>query len=505
MEFHLDGKRISVPAGSLLGDLLPERDEECSVAVIRPALVEDEAESQEVRFATPAGDMVVETAESALVSRPDLAGQLRLHWQDRYAAAFGPFESDIRPAREPGRYERGDVILGCGGYDPSRSYLIFVRMRHTADYGAPAGGGVIGRVVTGRGLVDRISDGDRIVEVEKIFRRADRSHVIVTRDAEFPLEDGMQVVSYVKAEVQGTENDGIDTGTARSVEHFLLSVQSGRFPVDRSSSTYIADTHLVPTKVPAEFSGPRLEGTITVRTAGKSSGAVYIYTQGVSASPVHTVVGRVLHGLELVRFAGEGDLLTIRAEPERFDLIGLTLAEAREVALRRGIAFTADADEGDRAVVGQTPATTLEVLAAGKVNVVTELSANVVNITLDEAAAPRSVTIFREVTGLKHHAVGKMPLAFRFEDVFLFKPRIGKGVGIIPENTPTGEVPAFTLAMTNDSRRGAGMVGFRTTPNAEFGPTSEPLTGTNVIGKVLDPGNPAGMREGKAVYVREVR
>ncbi|WP_243668782.1 hypothetical protein [Methanoculleus chikugoensis] len=132
---------------------------------------------------------------------------------------------------------------------------------------------------------------------------------------------------------------------------------------------------------------------------------------------------------------------------------------------------------------------------------------HVVSITLDEAAAPpRSVTIFREVTGLKHHSVGKMPLVFVFEDVFLFKPKIGKGVGIIPENTPTGEVPAYTLAMTNDSRRGAGMVGTRTTPNAEFGPTSEPLTGTNVIGKVLDAGgNLAGMREGATVYVKEVK
>ena len=98
-----------------------------------------------------------------------------------------------------------------------------------------------------------------------------------------------------------------------------------------------------------------------------------------------------------------------------------------------------------------------------------------------------------------------MPLVFRFEDVSLFKPKIGKGVGIIPENTPAGEVPAFTLAMTNDSRRGAGMVGIRTTPSAEFGPTAEPLTGTNVIGKVLDAGNLAGMREGTTVYVREVK
>ena len=508
MEIYLDGERIEVPAGTRLGEILPGRDMRCSVAVIRPALGEATAESQEVRFVTSAGDMVVEMADPATVPRlfaPGLAERLRLHWQDRYAAAFGPFETGIRPARAPGRYERGDVILGCGGYDPARSYLIFARMRHTADYGAPADGGVIGRVVTGRGLLDRIAEGDRVVEIKRILRRADRSHAIVTRDPGLPLEDGMQVVSSIEAEVQGFTGGEIDTRAARSVEHFLLSVQSGRFRVDRSSSTHITDTHLVPTKVPPEFIGPRLEGSITVRTAGKSSGATYIYTQGVSASPAHTVVGRVVHGLELVRFSSDGDLLAIRVEPEQFDLVGLTLAEAEAVAERRGIALTADAAGGDRMVVGQTPATTLEVLSAGAARVATEAAENVVSITLDEAAAPRSVTIFREVTGLKHHAVGKMPLVFRFEDVSLFKPKIGKGVGIIPENTPTGEVPAFTLAMTNDSRRGAGMVGIRETPNAEFGPTAEPLTGTNVIGKVLDAGSLAKMREGTTVYVREVK
>ena len=34
---------------------------------------------------------------------------------------------------------------------------------------------------------------------------------------------------------------------------------------------------------------------------------------------------------------------------------------------------------------------------------------------------------------------------------------------------------------------------------------AEPLTGTNVIGKVLDAGSLAKMREGTTVYVREVK
>jgi ABC-type multidrug transport system ATPase subunit len=224
MEIHLDGRHVEAPAGSRLGDLLPGWDFRCSVAVVRPALEEGAAESQEVRFVTSAGEMVVEMAEAAFAARlfsPGLAERLRLHWQDRYAAAFGPFESGVRPARTPGRYERGDVILGCGGYDPTKSYLIFSRMHHTADYGGPADGGVIGRVITGRGLLDRLGEGDRVPGIERVLRRADRSHAVITRDAAFPLEDGMQVVSYVETEVQGTGGDGIDTRTARSVEHFL--------------------------------------------------------------------------------------------------------------------------------------------------------------------------------------------------------------------------------------------------------------------------------------------
>ncbi len=507
MEVFLDGRCVEVPAGSRLGDLLPDRDPACSVAIIRPVL-EEAAESQEVRFVTSAGNMVVELADPELASRlfrPGLAEQLRLHWQDRYAAAFGPFASGVQPARRPGHYERGDVILGCGGYDPTRSYLIFSRMRHTADHGAPEDGGVIGRVVTGRGLLDRIKNGDRVLAVERIIRRADRSHAVVTRDPDYVLEDGMQVISYVEATVQGWGEEEIDTRAARSVEHFLLSAKDGRFQVGRSSSTHLVDTHLVPAKVPMEFSGPRVEGTITVRTTGKLSGAVYIYTQGVSASPAHTVVGEVVQGIDLARFATDGDLLAIKVKPEQFDLIGLSLAEAESLAARQGVRLETDATDGDRVVVGQTPETTLESLAAGAVKVTTVSSDQVISITLDEAAAPRTVTIFRQATGLKHHAVGKMPLVFRFEDVSLFRPVIARDVGIIPENVPVGEVPAFTLAMTNDSRRGAGMVGVRTTASAEFGPTSEPLTGTNIIGKVIDAEKLDRMREGTTVYVREVK
>ena len=79
-----------------------------------------------------------------------------------------------------------------------------------------------------------------------------------------------------------------------------------------------------------------------------------------------------------------------------------------------------------------------------------------------------------------------MPSFFVFDDVYLFKPKIPTSVRINPENCPTGEVPAAALAITNDSRKGAGLVGARLSANREFGPTSEPFEGTNIIGRVID-------------------
>jgi UPF0288 family protein (methanogenesis marker protein 3) len=97
-----------------------------------------------------------------------------------------------------------------------------------------------------------------------------------------------------------------------------------------------------------------------------------------------------------------------------------------------------------------------------------------------------------------------MRLFFRFEDVSLFRAELREGMRILPEHTPGEEVPAFVLGMTNDSRKGAGTVGVRAAPHTEFGPTSEPLEGTNLFGILVDNGKLAGLKEKDMVYVKEV-
>ena len=320
--------------------------------------------------------------------RPDAAGSLSLHWTDRYAAAFGPFPSGIRPERKPHLYERGDVILGCGGYDPKTSYLIFSKSRHVADHGADETGGVVGRVVSGKAVLDRWATGDRVTKFEPVISWADTSRSFTTTDPNLVIEDGMLIVTRVEVTAQGYTPERITTDAAGSVEHLLIALQSGKFLVGRATSTHILDQKLVGTDVPAQYKRPRREGTVTVRTGGPSIGGVYIYRADVPSSPAHSVVGQVVHGIELVKLAKEGDLLSMQVVPSRIDFLGLPLPEAKKMAKDREISLVIDTDAADRIVVSQEPGTTLDVLSERSATVTTAPFEKVIDIMLYDTQAP---------------------------------------------------------------------------------------------------------------------
>ncbi|HUU74819.1 MAG TPA: methanogenesis marker 3 protein [Methanoregulaceae archaeon] len=503
---HLDGERLEIDEGCRLKDVFPARDPDCCIAIIRPGARES-AETKSFQLVTSTGEIGIEAVESGLklFDSPDIAGGLKLHWTDRYAAAFGPFSSDISPDRTPHLYERGDVILGCGGYDPKRSYLIFCKMRHYADFGASSDGGVIARVVSGRGVLDRWSTGDEITAIQPVISWADTSRSFTTVDDDLLLEDGMEVVTFAKICAYGYSGKTIRTEAAGSVEHLLLAMLDGHFVIGRNSSTHIRDNRRSFSDVPEEVLSPRRDGTVTIRTRGNSRGSVYIYTADVPSIPSHTTVGQITHGIALARLAQEGEIFCVQVEPERFDLVGKSFKSALETAENRGIKVEGDLFEGEGIVVSQFPSTTMECLSRGSVTLVTVPLENVIDIRLGDNGAPVSCDIFRRMTGLHLHDVGSMPFYFNFEDVYLFKPEIKKGVIIIPENIPVEVVPSGSLAITNDSRKGAGMVGTRLSENREFGPTSEPFEGTNIIGSILDTEKIRLLKEKETVYIREVK
>jgi UPF0288 family protein (methanogenesis marker protein 3) len=225
---HLDGERLETGEGSTLASILSGHKTGCCVAIIRPAL-QEQAKTSSLAITTTAGELTIEVQgqAAAFLESPGISEQLRLHWTDRYATAFGPFPSGIRPNRKPRLYDRGDVILGCGGYEPARSYLLFSRVRHSADHGADESGGIVGTIVSSRSMLDRFSSGDRITKIEPVISWADTSRSFTTNDMDLVLEDGMQVVTRVKIMAQGYTHDTITTEAAGSVEHMLLALHSG--------------------------------------------------------------------------------------------------------------------------------------------------------------------------------------------------------------------------------------------------------------------------------------
>lgn len=506
MPITLDGERVEVPDGSTLRNIIPGWDTSCCVAIISPGARES-ARTESVRLTTTAGEVMVELNEQGrqLFDASAFPLPLGLHWHDRYSAAFGPFPASLTPARTPHLYERGDLVLGCGGYDPKRSYLIIARSRHTADLGAAAAGGIIGRVMSGRGVLDRWATGDSIIAIAPVMSWADTSRSFTTTDPGLLVEEGMEIITRVRIAAQGYSHDRITTTAAGAVEHMLLALENARFKVTRAASTHIRDERRLEEGVTPAETLPRREGSVTVRTRGRSGGAIYIYIQDLPALSAHTTVGQVTHGLEIPRLAKEGDTFCINVDPPRFDLIGMPLGTALAKAQERSIAARVDQEGPGRIVVDQAPGTTLECLAAGTITITTVPLEKVIDITLDDRNAPLSCDIFRRLTGLHLHDVGRMPFYFNFEDVYLFKPKVPKGVPIIPENTPEDLVPAGALAITNDSRKGSGLVGVRTVEHGEFGPTSEPFEGTNLIGRVLDLGKLTSLKENEIVFIREVR
>ncbi|HJK13780.1 MAG TPA: methanogenesis marker 3 protein, partial [Methanocorpusculum sp.] len=298
MQIFLNGEAKDVPQGTTLSTLLPSHPAGCGVAILRPGVtasgdVETPRDTSHLRFTTTAGDIVVELLPGVVLPVPtgDVSdANLRVHWEDKYAVAFGPFRADFIPDHQSYRYDRGVLCLGCGGYDSGTSYLMFSRLQHMGDHGAASGGAILGTVISGLGIMNRWRNGDRITKIEHVFTSVDKTNAVVTTDLSLEVEDGMQIFSEILINAEGYKEDhsAIDTSCTKSVEHLLFALRNSEYLIDRTASTYIRDHAEGKLAVPMELQKPRREGTVTVRTSGKSSGAIYIYTKDIPSNQHHT-------------------------------------------------------------------------------------------------------------------------------------------------------------------------------------------------------------------------
>lgn len=503
----MNGQGYVLPEGSTLGDALKVSRAPyiagAAVGIIKKAAEKRTEEITEYAINTPRGELRIEIRDPESLSGKLWAEHYKeyegksVHWESPEALAFGPFEADIKPSRETGSFEAFDVLFGAGGFDPNNTHLILSRKRHKAEYGSPEDG-AFATIVTGRKIVSRLSREDSILSIEPVIEWEQIAEKTCTSDLSTPLENEDSIFTYFEVELSRNSPVG--------AEHFYALTREGTLKVDVVTSSFISDDSLREIPAPYENFEPRKEGAISVRTVGYGTGRIYISRDDRPSSLVHSVVGQVTKGLELIKLAEKGQKLSIESLPPQIVLLGHSFEEVEPVLSSIGVELVREGYTGEDAViVRQDPPTTLEILGGAKVTAYGVSRAKLIEVELYTERAPKSVDFFRHALELKTKTVGKLPVYMIYESTYLFKTEkeVVKYKEILPENTPTDKVLAGEIGITNQAAKRMGIVGVRLVDDDLFGPTGEKFSSTNIVGRIIEPDRLKGIKEGDAIYISE--
>ncbi len=420
-----------------------------------------------------------------------------IRWISKDAVAFGPFETDMRPTRGAKRFERFDVAFGAGGFDPKNTHLIFSKNRHTSDYGAPENG-TFAKIISGKNVLLELNKSDAIIHIEPVIEWEQIAERICTTDLSTKLDDGVKIFTFFEVELAPVAPNG--------AEHFLSLTRDGTFKVGVVSSSFISDDHLQGEMCEYENFEPRVVGTVSIRTVGNGNGRAYISCDDRTSSIMHSVVGHVTEGIELIKLAQPGQHLEIKTIPRPITILGTSFSKAEKQLSGIGVNLVRDGHTGDDAIiVVQTPPTTIEILGAAKVRAFGVSNSQLVRIQLYDDLAPKTLNFFRHAIGLQFKPVGPLPVLMTYENTYIFKAELEaeKYKEIMPENTPYDMVMAGEIGVTNQAAKRMGMVGIKTMDDELFGPTGEKFTSTNIIGKIQNIDKLKYFKDGDVMYVTE--
>jgi len=503
---QVNEKKVRLPPGSTISDALEaagyEHRENTVIGIVAGREETRKEVATEFRVFTTKGELTVElTGDAArsvwLESYGRLAGAVA-RWATGHAIAFGPIISGVQAGKGEHEYSRWDVSLGTGGYDAKNTYLIISKAGHSSDYGV-RGGGLLGRVVSGRSVLASLENGDMIKSIEPVIRLESFANKLVTSDLSTKLEDGMEVYTRATVELLPKAKDG--------AEHFYAAVKKSSFKVDFAASSFISTDAMLGELCPYENLAARSEGTVSVRTGGKGRGRIYISKQDMTSNVYHSIVGRVVHGLELVRMASPGQLIDIKTAPVRLSMLGYGFEEAERILGAASIKFQKAGYQGEDAViVDQSPRTTMEIVSSGNVVLTAVPRSNLIEILLYDAEAPNTSDYFRKASGLKEHHVGSLPVYFKYEETMLFKGKPVAVGNLTPENKPPEgtAIKAGEIGLTNMASKHEGLIGVRFCDSDKFGPTGEKYVATNIAGRIVNLEKLRKLKEKDMVYFIEV-
>jgi putative methanogenesis marker protein 3 len=344
---EINSQKYILPAGSTLGDALkisraPYKDG-TAIGVLKETAEKRKEIITEYAINTPKGEFRIEINNPEFPSGKLWARHFKeyegkpVHWATPEALAFGPFEAGIKPSRGTRSFKEFDVLFGAGGFDPRNTHLIFSRKRHQAEYGVPEDA-VFASVVTGRNILSRLSREDAILNIEPVVEWEQLSDKVCTTDLTTPLEDGNSIFTYFEVELSRNAPIG--------AEHFYALTREGTIDADVITSSFISDDSLKGEPVPYENFETRSEGAISIRTVGYGLGRIYVSKEERPSSLVHTVVGHVTGGIELVKLAEKGHKLAVECIPLQLVLLGHSFQEVEPVLSAIGVELIKDGYTG---------------------------------------------------------------------------------------------------------------------------------------------------------------
>lgn len=498
MKVIIDGNEVNAREGIAIRDLLPEKKNEFIIAV-KKTISEKSIITNLYEVITTKGKMIIKwECERALDKWRQIYKNFercKVRWATNEAIAFGPANTNFKPLIKEVELKKNEVTISLSGMSPEESHLIFSKKLHVGLYFPPNDGDIMGRVVYGRHLLDFLKVGDMIKKISPIIERRG-GFQLIRANLDYMPNDGDEIITKMEID--------LDFETPKNGEHLYNMLANGFF-VSRKTSRFIAyDKQII--SLENEKIGIRERGIVSIRNNGNRAGSIYIYINDAPISMDHTIVGRVVRGLELADVALEGDKIDLVINPVRIELLGKSQKEASLILEKLGIKHIRDGDEKDEAIiVNHLPSTTLEIFKKKEVICKGISKERILKIKLYRSLAPLTINYFERISNMNIRKIGSLKVFFATKDVILFKGSLELGKMLMPENTPKDFVLPGTIGVTNSVKKYAGIIGIRLSKSDRFGPTAEGFDGSNIIGEVIEGlENLKNVKENDEIYIMEV-
>jgi putative methanogenesis marker protein 3 len=504
MQIEIDGNKIEAKDGATLKEIFSNNNisyqKGTTIGIIKK---EKETSSylDEFLVKTTKGSFVIkinDTEEGRLFK--EILKQFEkkgVRWKTSTLIAIGSVPTDLKPTKEEQTYAPWDVFFTLAGFDNNTTYIVLSKKIQKGNYGTK---NTLGKITQGRHVISLIEEEDQIISIDPVEVFTVEKDFETTTDPSYKPKKDERIFTHIKIKLQDN--------TPMAMEHIFSLTKDGQITVGDVNESYVASQSLIGFDVQNENSNLRKKNSVSVRTEGKDTGAVYIYKKERITTPNHSVAGMIVSGSELIEMLKKGDKIAVKTLPLSLSLLGLTQKEAEGKLRAEGINQERTGDTSDEAlIVEQEPPYTAEVIKNKSAKTLGIDRNNIVEIELYEDIAPNTVKYFRKITGLINKPIGKLDIQFAHPTVSLvaFEGGSVEAGGLTPENTPIDASKRGDVGVTNMSRQHKGLIGVRLKEDKAYGPTGEEFDGTNLVGKIDLDKVKIDFNNEKSIYIKEIR